>query len=88
MSGMGTALSGFNLQISLVDGTTADTNIAISGIATEDEIVFVGHFSTKASIATLVDDTANCSITSAGNIQSGTDTSNDLLQVFWIDKSK
>ena len=85
---MAASLAGYNLQISLVDGTTADTNIAVTGIATEDEIIFVGHFTTKAAIATLVDDTANCSITSAGNIQSATDTSNDLLQVFWIDKSK
>ncbi len=87
MSGMTKSKSAFNLKVDLVDGTTADTNIAITGITTDDELIFVGHFSTKASVATLVDDTANCSITSDGNIQSGTDTSSDLLQVFWVDNS-
>ena len=87
MSGMTKSKSAFNLKVSIVDGTTATTNIAITGIATTDELIFVGHYSTKASIATLVDDTANCSITSAGNIQSATNTSSDLLEVWWIDTS-
>jgi hypothetical protein len=71
------------LQFSLVAGTTASTNIAITGITTSDELLFVLHLSTAASIATALDDTANCSITSAGNIQSATDTSNDQLLVIW-----
>lgn len=87
MGRMTRARSSFNLRVSIVDGGSASGNIAVSGIKTTDELVHVDHFSTKASIASVVDDTANCSITSAGNIQSGTDTSSDLLRVFWNDLS-
>lgn len=72
-----------DLQINYVDGTTATTNIAITGIKTSDRLIHVSHISTKADNLTQVDDTANCSITSDGNIQSATDTSNDLLKVYW-----
>ncbi len=87
MSGLSKSKSSMGVQITLVAGASASTNIAISGIATEDSLIFVGHLSTAASIATLVDDTANCSITSAGNIQSSTDTSSDQLMVVWNDNS-
>ena len=87
MSGMTKSKSNYNLKVTLAAGDSASTNIAIAGIATEDEIIFVGHFSTLATIATLLDDTANVSITSAGNIQSSTDTSSDQLLVMWVDNS-
>lgn len=87
MSGMALARSSNAFKFELVDGTTATTNIAVANITTSDELVFVGHFSTKAAIASLVDDSANCSITSAGNIQSATDTSSDLLMTVWNDLS-
>lgn len=85
MSGMALARSSNAFKFELVDGDTASTNIPVANITTSDELVFIGHFSTKANIASLVDDTANCSITSAGNIQSGTDTSSDLLMAVWND---
>lgn len=81
------ARSSFNLRVSIVDGDTGTTDIAVSGIKTTDELIHVDHFSTKASMASVVDDTANCSITSAGNIQSSTNTSSDLLRVWWNDLS-
>lgn len=78
----------FNLQITMVAGAAADTDIAVSGIATEDQIVSVWHVSTAASVATIADITSEVSITAAGVIQlSTTDTSNDQLQVFWVDRS-
>ena len=85
MSGMALARSSNAFKFELVDGTTATTDIAVADITTSDELVFVGHFSTKASIASLIDDTANCSVTTDGNIQSATDTSSDLLMTVWND---
>lgn len=80
--------SAFNLQVSVLAGTTATTNIAVTGIATSDKIVWCGHLSTAAAIATLADITSEVSVTSAGNIQlSSTDTSSDALLLFWIDTS-
>lgn len=80
--------SEFNLQVTMVAGAAGTTNIAVSGIATEDQIVSVWHVSTAASVATIADITSEVSITSAGNIQlSTTDTTNDQLIVFWVDRS-
>ncbi len=88
MSGLSKSKSNFNLQISLVDGDTATTDIAVSGIATEDKIVFAGHLTTKAAIESFADITSEVSITSAGNIQlSSTNTTSDQLWVWWIDNS-
>lgn len=87
MGGMTRTKSSFSIRVSIVDGVSASNNIAISGIKTSDELVHVDHFTSKASIASVADDTANCSITSAGNIQSTTDTSSNLLRVFWLDNS-
>jgi len=82
---MALARSSNAFKFELVDGDSASTNIPVANVTTSDELVFIGHFSTKANIASLVDDTANCSITSAGNIQSATDTSSDLLMAVWND---
>lgn len=78
----------FNIRRTYADGASATTDIAISGIATEDVILWVDHISTKADNATVVDISSEVSITSAGNIQlSSTDTSSDLLRVVWMDVS-
>ena len=87
-NGMSNTLDGFNLQVALLEGDSASTNIACAGIATEDTVIAVLHFSTAASLATMALITSEVSITSAGNIQlSTTDTSNDHLLMLWIDKS-
>jgi len=67
----------------IVAGAAADTDIAIAGIKTTDQIIGVGHFETAASIATLTDQTAASSITSDGNIQCTNDTASDTLMVLW-----
>jgi len=68
-----------DIQIVLVDGASADTNIAITGIQTHDDIVFC--FESAASTAVFTDRTSTTSITSDGNIQCTVDTSSDKLLV-------
>lgn len=80
-------LNGFNLRVSVLAGASADTNIAVSGIATEDTIIAALEFATAASIATLTDRTATTNITSAGNVQCTVDTSNDAILLLWVDAS-
>lgn len=73
-----------NIKTSLVNGTTATTNIAVTGIVTTDKLLRVLHFTSGALTADL---TSEASITSNGNIQLGsTDTSGDQLLVEWFDK--
>lgn len=80
--------SAFNLRVELLDGAAATTDIAVTGIATSDTIIWCGHITTKAAIDSLVDITSEVSITSAGNIQlSSTATTNDQLWLFWMDNS-
>tara|TARA_Y100000004_G_scaffold78964_1_gene88827 strand:+ start:153 stop:806 length:654 start_codon:yes stop_codon:yes gene_type:complete len=68
-----------DIQIVLVDGAAADTNIAITGIQTHDDIVFC--FESATSTAVFTDRTSTTSITSDGNIQCTVDTSSDKLLV-------
>jgi hypothetical protein len=79
--------SGGCIKMNVLAGTTANTNIAVAGIATEDIIVGCLHFTTAASISTVADVTSTVSITSAGNIQTSDDYSSDALVLFWIDRS-
>lgn len=73
-------------RIKLGDGAAANTNITISGITTDDEIIASIEYATKASIATCTDRTSEASITSDGYIQhSTTSTANDLIQCFYYD---
>lgn len=86
-------LNNLVVKFTVVNGTTAATNIAISGIATTDKIVSVvkldftlteGTPNTRAWDAS--DLTSEASVTSAGNIQlSTTDTSGEILLVLWLD---
>ena len=89
MSGMTKSKSAFNIKVDLVDGDSATTNIPITGIATEDELIYVGRYVNKAAIGALTDITSDASITSAGNIQLATVDASapDLLKVVWIDVS-
>ena len=73
-----------DLQIAIVAGTTATTNIAVANSQTQDDILFVAHISTTADVATYVDITSEASFTSDGQMQmSTTNTSSDSLMVFW-----
>lgn len=85
------------LSFSVVAGNTATTNIAVTGIATEDTIVAVlradvaadtGTSATGNKVQALSAVTSEASITSAGNIQlSTTDTTGDTLIVVWFNKT-
>ena len=78
------------LKVSVVTGAAAVTNIAVTGIATEDTILaVVGVDGDNATLAlTVIDVTGEASITSAGNIQCATtNTSTNRLIVFWYDKT-
>ncbi len=86
-------LNNLAFKFSVVNGTTANTNIAVSGINTQDRIVSVvkldftlaeGGPNTRTWEAS--DLTSEASITSNGNIQlSTTNTTSEILLVFWID---
>lgn len=86
-AGQATLPQGF-LKIALVAGGTAG-NHTVTGIATGDELVSVLHASTAASIATVADLTSEFSISAANTINNtgGTDTTNDQLWVFYIDRT-
>jgi hypothetical protein len=75
------------IKVNVLAGTTASTNIAVTGISTEDTIIACLEFATAAAIATLTDRTSTTSITSAGNIQCTVDTTSDALLLIWLDAS-
>lgn len=82
----GSMLAGGFLNVTLVAGGSAGDH-TVTGIATGDEIVFVGHFSTAAAIATLADITSEFTVTAADTINNvgESDTTNDQLMVIWLD---
>lgn len=67
----------------------SDPTYTLTGAAVGDEIVFVGHFTTAASIASFDDVTADFSVTAGDELTDGgpTDYSNDQLMVIWIDRT-
>lgn len=72
-----------NLKTSVVNGTTAVTNIAVAGITTADEIQSVVMYA--AGVPS--DVTSEASITSAGNIRlSTTNSTGNKLVINWYDK--
>lgn len=81
----GTTFDKFGLKISLITGHgTAST---LTGIATEDSILSVWHFSTAADIATIADSTALASISAANTVAWSSTTADDHMLVFWMDRS-
>jgi hypothetical protein len=77
------------LKMNVLVGTTATTNIAVTGIVTTDKIVSCVRVNRDATAANIdvADITSEVSITSAGNIQlSTTNTTGDVLLLQWWDK--
>ena len=71
------------LKFNVVTGATATTQITLTGIATDDHLLFVYHHTDDAAPA---DRTAETTIPAAGKIVlSTTDTSDDELLVVWVD---
>jgi hypothetical protein len=71
------------LQINLAAGVAADTDIAVAGIKLTSTLIAVFEFSTPGTNMAIGNQTANCSITSDGNIQCSASTTGDYVQVFW-----
>lgn len=78
------------VQVDLLDGQdeASDATYTLAAMAAGDEVIFVGHISTKAAIATLADVTASFSA-GAGVLTADTpaDRTNDQLLVIWRDAS-
>lgn len=66
----------------VADGAAAG-NVTVTGVATTDTLLFVGVFTTKASIATFADLTAEFTISAGDTLNNtgGTSTANDQLLV-------
>lgn len=76
------------IHVNLLDGEDGDPGTyVLTGIEIGDEIVFVGHFTTKASIASLADVTSDFAINDTDQLLSATDYSNDQLMVIWVDRT-
>lgn len=74
------------IRSAVVAGTTAATNIAVTGITLQDRLVAVVRLNRDATAANIdiSDVQSETSITSAGNIQlSTTNTTGDSLLVVW-----
>lgn len=70
------------LKVDVVTGAGVSTNIAVTGIATEDAVVAAILFT-----AGVPSKCAAVTISSAGNIKTTTDTSTKPVVVVWQDKS-
>ena len=79
------AVSSICIKFNLVTGAAEDTNMAVAGIKTTDEIISCLELAATTALPT--DRTATTSITSDGNIQCSTATTNDKLVLHWIDRT-
>lgn len=70
-------------KIEILAGTTADTDIAVTGIAVGDALGSVIEFASGVP----TDRTATTSVTSAGNIQCSDITTGNVLLVEWYNKN-
>lgn len=77
------------LKFAVVTGANANTDITVTGIATEDTLVaVVGIDGDNATLAsTVVDRKAATSITAANTIQCTASTAAERLLVVWYDKA-
>jgi hypothetical protein len=73
------------IRAEIAAGGSADTNMAIAGIATSDLLICVA--SIHSTTGAWTDRTANSSITSAGNVQCDESTTGEYIFVVWMDLS-
>lgn len=85
------ALTSFNtamFKVAILDGDEAATNIPLTGATTDDVLLMVGHQDGTSGLF-LGDLTAETSITSDGNLQTAsTSTDGNVLVVIWLDLSQ
>jgi hypothetical protein len=72
-----------NLCVALADGASAG-DITVTGMTATSRIVFVGHLTTKAAIATLADLTSECTAGTGKITTASTDTTSDQLLIIYI----
>jgi predicted nucleotide-binding protein len=73
-----------NICVALANGGAAG-NHTVTGMTSTSRIVFVGHLSTAAAIATLADLTSEFTAgTDLINNTGGTDTTSDQLMVIYV----
>jgi hypothetical protein len=88
-------LTGLNLKIAFLDGGAAGAH-TLTGIATDDNLLYVGHLTTSVDatfgfgIDSFADLTSEFSISAADTIDNtgGTATTNDHLVVLWLDRDE
>ena len=79
-------LAGGFLKTTLADGTAAETDVTVTGMAVGDELVAVLSLSTKADIETLENRTSEYTV-GAGKLvkAAGTDETNNQLIIIYLD---
>lgn len=82
--GMKRSVDRICIKEAVVAGAAADTNIAITGIKTTDQLISVVEFASGVPTSRL----ATTEITSAGNIQCSVATTGDVLVVLWHDRTE
>jgi hypothetical protein len=75
-----------NIKVTLVAGGAAGDH-TVTGIASGDELVFVGMFATAAAIATLTDITSEFTVGTDKITNSSTNSTSNQLMVVWIDRT-
>lgn len=86
VSGASKTLSSFCPQFAILAGTTAATNITLTGAAIGDQMYGVGEFSASHNLV-VADRTSTSSVTTAANYQCSASTASNALWVFWNDAS-
>lgn len=85
---MGKSLGSMNLNFAWVDGDSATTNIPVTDITTDDEILTAVEFDISPSNDQSPVPITDLSITSDGNVQTAaTNTTGSTLMIVWIKKN-
>lgn len=74
-------------KFAIVTGSTVDTDLTLTGIATEDTIVSCVSFAVPGTTAPPIDRTTTMTISGANAVQSSTATASMELHVHWLDNS-
>lgn len=81
-----TKLAGGFSKVTVADGTTAATDVTVTGIAAGDELVSVLALTTKAAITSLADRTSEYTVGANKLVKAaGTDESSNQLIIVWND---
>lgn len=91
--GTGASLGALGLKTGLLkhtlkDGTAAATNVSVTGMATGDELISVFSYTSKSSIASVADRTAEYAIGASWLVKSaGTNETGNQLDIWYMDRT-